>query len=40
MFLVRKKFEKYMEKNIVTLADKFIFVTEANRDDYLKVIKI
>lgn len=32
---VRKKVEGYFEKNIISLADKFVFVTEANRDDYI-----
>lgn len=34
--IVKKMLEKNMEKNIVNLADKFIFVTEANKDEYLK----
>lgn len=32
---IRKKIEGYFEKNIISLADKFVFVTEANRDDYI-----
>ncbi|AGX42236.1 glycosyl transferase group 1 [Clostridium saccharobutylicum] len=35
-FILKKVLEKKMEKNIVNLADKFIFVTEANRNEYLK----
>lgn len=35
-FFLKKIIEKRMEKNIVSLADKFIFVTEANRQEYLK----
>lgn len=35
-FVVKKIIEKNMEKNIVNLADKFIFVTEANRNEYIK----
>ncbi|AQR93770.1 glycosyl transferase group 1 [Clostridium saccharoperbutylacetonicum] len=35
-FIVKKIIEKNMEKNIVNLADKFIFVTEANRNEYIK----
>jgi hypothetical protein len=34
--IVKKVLEKNMEKNIVSLADKFIFVTDANKDEYLK----
>lgn len=33
---IKKTIEKNMEKNIVKLSDKFIFVTEANKIDYLK----
>lgn len=35
-FIVKKILEKSMEKNIVSTADKFIFVTEANINEYLK----
>lgn len=38
-FFLKKFIEKRMEKRIVNLADKFIFVTEANRDEYLKDYK-
>lgn len=38
-FIVKKIFEKNMEKNIVSLADKFIFVTDANKNEYLKDYK-
>lgn len=31
----RKRLEGHFEKNIISLADKFVFVTEANRDDYV-----
>ncbi|MBU3134969.1 glycosyl transferase group 1 [Clostridium gasigenes] len=37
---VRKKIEGYFEKNIISLSDKFVFVTEANRDDYILSYKI
>ncbi|MDD6795251.1 MAG: glycosyltransferase [Clostridiaceae bacterium] len=33
---VKKSIESSMEKNIVSLADKYIFVTEDNRDDYIE----
>lgn len=33
--IVKKTIERRMEKNIVRLADKFIFVTEDNRQDYI-----
>lgn len=36
----RKKIEGYFEKNIISLSDKFVFVTEANREDYIKSYKI
>ncbi|WP_297426725.1 glycosyl transferase group 1 [Clostridium sp.] len=39
-FIVKKILEKSMEKNIVNLADRFIFVTDANRDEYLKDYEI
>jgi hypothetical protein len=35
-FIIKKIIEKDMEKNIISLADKFIFVTEANKNEYLK----
>lgn len=35
-FIVKKIIEQNMEKQIVNLADKFIFVTEANKSEYLK----
>lgn len=35
-FIIKKIIEKNMEKQIVNLADKFIFVTEANKNEYLK----
>jgi len=38
-FVIKKILEKNMEKNIVSLADKFIFVTEANKNEYLKDYK-
>jgi|GEM_PF-626479 len=38
-FVVKKILEQNMEKNIVNLADKFIFVTEANKNEYLKDYK-
>ncbi|OPJ65576.1 glycosyl transferase group 1 [Clostridium chromiireducens] len=38
-FIVKKMLEKNMEKNIVNFADKFIFVTEANKNEYLKDYK-
>ncbi|MGL5086842.1 MAG: glycosyltransferase [Clostridium sp.] len=36
----RKKIEGYFERNIISLADKFVFVTEANRDDYINSYEI
>lgn len=39
-FFIKKIFEKKMEKDIVSLADKFIFVTEANKNEYLKDYKM
>lgn len=33
---IRRKFEERFEKKIVALSDRFIFVTKANRDDYIK----
>ena len=38
-FIVKRILEKNMEKDIVSLADKFIFVTEANKNEYLKDYK-
>jgi len=38
-FILKKILEKKMEKDIVSLADKFIFVTDANRNEYLKDYK-
>lgn len=34
-FIIKQIIEKRMEKSIVRLADKYIFVTEANREDYI-----
>ncbi|MDR3597595.1 glycosyl transferase group 1 [Clostridium sp.] len=34
-FVIKKIIEKNMERQIVNLADKFIFVTEANKNEYL-----
>lgn len=36
----RKRIEGHFEKNIISLADKFVFVTEANRDDYISSYNI
>lgn len=36
----RRKFEGSFEKKIVELSDRFIFVTKANRDDYIKSYNI
>lgn len=36
----RRKFEGSFEKKIVKLSDRFIFVTKANRDDYIKSYNI
>jgi len=38
-FILKKIIEKNMEQNIVNSADKFIFVTEDNRNEYLKDYK-
>ena len=38
-FIVKRILEKNMEKDIISLADKFIFVTEANKNEYLKDYK-
>ncbi|SFC54151.1 glycosyl transferase group 1 [Clostridium uliginosum] len=35
-FILKKIIEKRMEQNVVNLADKFIFVTEENKNDYIK----
>ncbi|MBW6410892.1 glycosyl transferase group 1 [Clostridium weizhouense] len=35
-FIVKKIIESKMERDVVDLADKFIFVTEENRKDYIK----
>ncbi|GAA0075904.1 hypothetical protein UT300005_02820 [Clostridium sp. CTA-5] len=35
-FIVKKIIESKMERDVVNLADKFIFVTEENRKDYIK----
>jgi hypothetical protein len=35
-FIIKKMIERIMEKDIVSLADKFIFVTDANKNEYLK----
>ena len=35
-FFIKKIIEKKMEKNIVKFSDRFIFVTEDNRNDYIK----
>lgn len=37
---IRKNIEKRLEKKVVSLSDKFIFVTKANRDDYIKTYNI
>lgn len=34
-FILKKKLEENMERKVVSLSDRFIFVTEANRDDYI-----
>ena len=39
-FFIKKWIEKSMEKKVVENADKFIFVTEANRQDYINTYKI
>lgn len=33
---MRRRFEENLEKKIVSLSDRFIFVTKSNRDDYIK----
>ena len=37
---LRKSFEGKLEKKVVELSDRFIFVTKANRDDYVKTYNI
>lgn len=39
-FFLKQMIEAKMEKKVVALADKFIFVTEANRKDYIKTYNI
>lgn len=39
-FFIKKMIERKMERKIVDLADKFIFVTESNRNEYLKDYKM
>lgn len=39
-FILKRLVEKNMEKNVVQIADKFIFVTEENRKDYLNQYKV
>lgn len=39
-FFLKQMIEKSMEKKVVSFADKFIFVTEANRDDYISTYNI
>lgn len=39
-FFLKKSIEGSMEKKIVNIADKFIFVTEANRQDYIETYEI
>lgn len=38
--VLRKKFEESIEKKVVSLSDRFIFVTKANRDDYIESYNI
>ncbi|MGN0025703.1 MAG: glycosyl transferase group 1 [Clostridium sp.] len=38
--LIRKKFEGRYEREIINLADKHIFVTKANRDDYIRTYNL
>lgn len=38
--LIRRNFEGNYERNIISLADKYIFVTNANRDDYIETYNI
>lgn len=37
---IRKNFEKAYERKVVPLSDKYIFVTKANRDDYIESYNI
>lgn len=37
---IRKNIEAKLEKKVVSLADKYIFVTEANREDYIESYNI
>ena len=37
---IRKSIEGSWEKKVVELSDRFIFVTKANRDDYVKTYNI
>lgn len=39
-FFCKKKIETIMEKKIVNCSDKFVFVTEANRQDYIETYAI
>ena len=39
-FIIKKIIEAKMEKNIVNLSDKFIFVTEQNRQDYINTYNL
>lgn len=39
-FFLKKSIESSMERKIVDMADKFIFVTEANRQDYIETYGI
>lgn len=39
-FIIKKKIEAGMEKEIVKYSDKFVFVTEANRQDYISTYNI
>lgn len=39
-FLIKKLIEKKMEKEVVMNSDRFIFVTEANRNDYINSYNI
>ncbi|MGG7176168.1 glycosyltransferase [Clostridium paraputrificum] len=39
-FIGKRMIEKKMEKKVIELADKFIFVTEANREDYISTYEV
>lgn len=39
-FFIKRIIEENMEKRVINLADKFIFVTESNREDYIKTYNI